>query len=159
MKGCFLVLTICSTIWLNACTEQQIAQIPNVEISHEKAERNSQKNATQFISIARSDLFGSNIHQKELRTLEFFYQAFGDKNLIRKIIIQHFISEANKANLLLDFGGTETSSSVKIVYRQFLNRPPQEDELYAISRLIENEQLDTEMVYFAIMTSDEYLKF
>ena len=149
-----LMLTVVS-----GCQKEQniIYDVNDVNVQQPNANKDYVKSLTEFISIAYTDLFGQNISQAQLQTLAVPYAGFGDLKLIEELIIKNFLNEptviiptdaqmrANVDQFLLD------------TYQKFLNRYPNEFELWHMKNVIEeNEDITPELVYFAIMTSNEY---
>jgi hypothetical protein len=149
-----LMLTVVS-----GCQKEQniIYDVNDVNVQQPNANKDYVKSLSEFISIAYTDLFGQNISQAQLQTLAVPYAGFGDLKLIEELIIKNFLNEptviiptdaqmrANVDQFLLD------------TYQKFLNRYPNEFELWHMKNVIEeNEDITPELVYFAIMTSNEY---
>ena len=144
---------------VSGCQKEQniIYDVNDVNVQPPNANKDYVKSLTEFISIAYTDLFGQNISQAQLQTLAVPYAGFGDLKLIEELIIKNFLNEptviiptdaqmrANVDQFLLD------------TYQKFLNRYPNEFELWHMKNVIEeNEDITPELVYFAIMTSNEY---
>lgn len=144
---------------VSGCQKEQniIYDVNDVNVQQPNANKDYVKSLTEFISIAYTDLFGQNISQAQLQTLAVPYAGFGDLKLIEELIIKNFLNEptviiptdaqmrANVDQFLLD------------TYQKFLNRYPNEFELWHMKNVIEeNEDITPELVYFAIMTSNEY---
>ena len=144
---------------VSGCQKEQniIYDVNDVNVQQPNANKDYVKSLSEFISIAYTDLFGQNISQAQLQTLAVPYAGFGDLKLIEELIIKNFLNEptviiptdaqmrANVDQFLLD------------TYQKFLNRYPNEFELWHMKNVIEeNADITPELVYFAIMTSNEY---
>lgn len=144
---------------VSGCQKEQniIYDVNDVNVQQPNAKKDYVKSLTEFISIAYTDLFGQNISQAQLQTLAVPYAGFGDLKLIEELIIKNFLNEptviiptdaqmrANVDQFLLE------------TYQKFLNRYPNEFELWHMKNVIEeNEDITPDLVYFAIMTSNEY---
>ena len=119
--------------------------------------KNNVKSTIEFISIAYADIFGSNISTSELQTLNIVYTAFGDKKLIEDRIIRSFLNSPG-ANIPSSVSvGGDTAQFVVNTYKKLYNREPNEFEKYYTVQLIKNEiYLSARVIYYALMTSDEY---
>lgn len=134
-----------------------IYEVNDVNVSNPDGNKDNVKSLTEFISIAYTDLFGENISQAQLQTLAVPYAGFGDLKLIEDLIIKNFLNEPT----------VELPSSVEMradvdafvfeSYQKLFNRDPNEFELWYVSNLIdENQDATPELVYYSLMTSNEY---
>jgi len=154
----FILLSL--LLWASVGCKKEpsiIYQVNDVNVDRPNANKDYQKSLTEFISIAFTDLFGTNITQSQLQTLAVPYAGFGDLKLIEDLIIKNFLNgqsvnipsdsemRANLDQFLLD------------TYQKFYNRYPNEFELWHMNNLVsENAQITPELVYYSIMTSNEY---
>jgi hypothetical protein len=153
----FLVTAIGLSI--SGCKKEKdiIYEVNDVNVEQPNANKDYAKTLTEFISIAYADLYGANINQTELQQLAVPYAGFGDLKLIEDMIIKNFLNDplsvipsnsemrANINQFLLD------------TYQKFFNRYPNEFELWHMNKLIdENSDITPELVYYSIMTSNEY---
>jgi hypothetical protein len=115
------------------------------------------KTTAEFISIAYSDLLGKAISNAEQQQLNVAYTSFGDKKLIEDLIIKNLLIKPgaqipSKATMIQDVDGFITNS-----YKKFYNRQPNAFELYYLQKLITtNTNVTPMLVYYAMMTSNEY---
>lgn len=162
MKRLFNYTTVALAIaifGMVGCQKEQniIYEVNDVNVQDPNANKDYVKSLTEFISIAYTDLFGEVISQAQLQTLAVPYAGFGDLKLIEELIIKNFLNQptvqiptdaamrANVDQFLFD------------TYQKFLNRAPNEFELWHMKSLIEdNQEITPELVYFSIMTSNEY---
>ena len=155
----FLIAGLFSIAAFSGCQKEKniIYDVNDVNVDKPDANKDYVKSLTEFISIAYTDLFGQNITQTQLQTLAVPYSGFGDLKLIEDMIIKNFLNSpsvivpsdsemrANVDQFLLD------------TYQKFFNRYPNEFELWHMRNLInENSDITPELVYYAIMTSNEY---
>ena len=146
-------------IHISSCKKEKdiIYEVNDVNVEQPNANKDYAKTLAEFISIAYADLFGANISQAQLQTLAVPYAGFGDLKLIEDMIIKNFLNDpsavvpsdadmrANVDQFLLD------------TYQKFFNRYPNEFELWHMQNLIdENADITPELVYYSIMTSNEY---
>jgi hypothetical protein len=134
-----------------------IYDVNDVNVDKPDANKDYVKSLTEFISIAFTDLFGQNITQAQLQTLAVPYSGFGDLKLIEDMIIKNFLNNP-AANVPTDSEMRENVDQFLLdTYQKFFNRYPNEFELWHMRNLInENEDITPELIYYAIMTSNEY---
>lgn len=144
---------------LSACQKEKniVYQVNDVDVNKPEGSKDYVKSQTEFISIAYTDLFGQNISQTELQSLAVPYAGFGDLKLIEDMIIKNFL---NNPSAIVPSNATmraNVSQFIVETYQKFLNRNPNEFELWHMKSLIEeNTDITPELVYYAIMTSNEY---
>ena len=154
------IILFLSVVLLSSCHKEKnvIYDINDVTIEQNSANKDHLKSTTEFISIAYSDIFGTVISTSKLSDLTQTYKAFGDKILIEEMIVKNFLNEPT--NLIPDIDRTSTSSIEVFVtdtYTKLYNRNPDEYELWYITDMIlKDVNLNSELVYFALMTSNEY---
>ena len=144
---------------VSSCTKEKdiIYDVNDVNVDKPDANKDYVKSLTEFISIAFTDLFGQNINQAQLQTLAVPYSGFGDLKLIEDMIIKNFLNNP-VANVPSDAEMRENVDQFLLdTYQKFFNRYPNEFELWHMRNLInENENITPELIYYAIMTSNEY---
>lgn len=144
---------------VSGCQKEQniIYDVNDVNVQQPNANKDYVKSLSEFISIAYTDLFGQNISQAQLQTLAVPYAGFGDLKLIEELIIKNFL---NEPTVIIPTDAQMRSNIDQFLldtYQKFLNRYPNEFELWHMKNVIEeNEDITPELVYFAIMTSNEY---
>ena len=113
---------------------------------------------TEFISIAYSDLFGTVITTDKLSDLSTMYMAFGDKKLIEEMVIRNFLNEPTIQITTLDRTSESTIQNfMKNGYKKLFNRTPDEYELWFVTDMIQKDTvLTAELIYFSLMTANEY---
>lgn len=152
-------LLLLAALAIVGCQKEKdiIYEVNDVNVSNPDGNKDNVKSLTEFISIAYTDLFGENISQAQLQTLAVPYAGFGDLKLIEDLIIKNFLNEPT----------VELPSSVEMradvdafvfeSYQKLFNRDPNEFELWYVSNLIdENQDATPELVYYSLMTSNEY---
>jgi len=134
-----------------------IYQVNDVNVSDPNADKDYTKSLTEFISIAYADLFGEPINQVQLQTLAVPYAGFGDLKLIEDMIIKNFLNSGSAIVPTDAQMRADVTQFIFDTYQKFLNRNPNEFELWYMKNLIdENEEITPELFYYAIMTSNEY---
>ncbi len=120
-------------------------------------DKSNLKSDLQFVSIAYSDLFGSQISANDLNTILEGYNSVGDKGLIidrvlRKMLSANGILKPDAATMRADMEAFLTES-----FERFLVRKPAEMELWYFTSILEkNQAIAPEDIYYALMTSTEY---
>ena len=144
---------------LSACNKDKeyIFEVDEVDLYQSATEKNRLKSETEFIAIAYSDLFGTSINSGQMDKLIQAYLAFGDKVIIQDFITRNFLNEPS-ANIPSDATmRADMPAYVDEVYTRFYNRKPTEFELWQMEKLIsEDAGMTSELVIYAIMTSEEY---
>lgn len=159
-KSISLLLII---IVLLACSKDEkeyVYQIDEVEISQAGAEKPNVKTSTEYISIAYADVFGSNVPTNLLEDLKKIYESFGDKGVAEDLIIKNFLND-NSVQIPTNQEMEENISLfVTNAYEKVFNRAPNEAELWFLKDCIEKDSnVSPEVVYYALMTSNEYRQF
>lgn len=134
-----------------------IYEVDDVQVKKDQSEKTVSKTMVEFISIAYADVFGSTISQNDLGLLSLLYLAFGDKVLIEDLLVKNMLN-SSEANLPSDLEmRSDIGLFVKNTYLKLYNRDPNELENFTLSKKIsENPEMTSAMVYYAMMTSNEY---
>ena len=103
-------------------------------------------------------MYGQNISQGELDDIITVYKSFGDKSLVIEMIIRKFISNEDSQIPNINRASKQTVEQfVQETYETIFNRTPNAFEKWYLTDYIQNHQeIDAEMVYYALMTSNEY---
>ena len=136
---------------------EYIYEVDDVKVTKDQSEKTVSKTMVEFISIAYADVFGFTINQNDLGLLSLLYLAFGDKVLIEDVLVKNMLN-SSEANLPSD---AEMRSNiglyVKNTYLKLYNREPNELESFTLMKKIsDNAEMTSAMVYYAMMTSNEY---
>jgi hypothetical protein len=157
MKKIIFVFLI--SIVFNSCKKETeyIYEVNDVQVSQEDIGKGIPKSTIEFLSIAYSDIFGNTISQNQLNRLSLLYLAFGDKKLLEDLLIKNMI---NRPESLLPSNQTmraDVDLFIVNAYQKLYNRSPNELEVFTLKKNInENAQMTAVIVYYAMMTSDEY---
>ncbi len=153
------ILFLATGIFLTSCRKEKVYVfgVDDVTVTQPGAEKPNIKTDEEFISIAYSDLFGTNISQSELGELSLSYVSFGDKRAVIDWIILNFLNDP-AADVPTDAEmRADVNLFVNNTFRKFLVRDPNEFETWWISNQIENDtDMTPEVVYYTFMTSNEY---
>ena len=139
---------------------QTLFQVQEVPITQEGVKKPNIKTTIEFISIAYSDLFGKTLDNRQLNDLATAYASFGDKKLIEDLIIKNFLNNdlaiiPSNAQMRSNIG-----AFVSETYNKFYIRDPNEFELWFLIQEIENDsEITPELIYYSILTSNEYRNF
>lgn len=154
------IILICSVLILFSCKKEKnvIYKLNDVIIEQNSANKDHLKSTTEFISIAYSDIFGTIISISKLSDLTQTYKAFGDKFLIEEMIIKNFLNEPTNLIPAIDTTSeTAIENFVTDTYKKLYNRNPDEYELWFVADMItKDNDLTAELVYYSLMTSNEY---
>jgi len=154
------IILICSMLILFSCKKEKnvIYKLNDVIIEQNSANKDHLKSTTEFISIAYSDIFGTIISISKLSDLTQTYKAFGDKFLIEEMIIKNFLNEPTNLIPAIDTTSeTAIENFVTDTYKKLYNRNPDEYELWFVADMItKDNDLTAELVYYSLMTSNEY---
>ena len=148
-------------IMFSACRKKEVEEnfvynIKDVTVKKDGADKLSQKTTTEFISMAYSDAFGTTISSNKLVNLSKAYDAFGDKKLMEDLIIRNFLATSGVQIPTLAEMNADIEVFIKTAYNKLLVRDPNEFELYTVKKLIQDNAMTPELVYYAILTSNEY---
>jgi hypothetical protein len=132
-------------------------EVNPVTISQNSGPKGNQKSTTEFIAIAYTDLFGTTIPQSKLIDLSIAYTSFGDLKVIEERIIRNLLNDTSVIIPAVPSVAGDTSVFISNTYKKFFNREPNEFEKHYWKELIRaNASVQPDVMYFALMTSDEY---
>jgi len=154
-----LLLLMAAAFLITSCKKDTdfIYGVEDVNIHKPDANKPNVKTTFTFISIAYSDLFVSTISQTQLVELQTAYAGFGDQRLIEQLIIKNFLNDAGIDIPSQSVMNANVQQFIKDCYVKFFNRLPNEFELWHIENEIAGDNTITpELIYFAMMTSNEY---
>jgi hypothetical protein len=154
------IIFLLSVLALVSCKKEKKAVygLNDVNISQNSANKDHLKSTTEFISIAYSDIFGTVITTDKLADLSTMYRAFGDKKLIEEMVIKNFLNESTIQIPQIDRTSEITIQNfVSNSYKKLFNRTPDEYELWFVADMIQKDaSLSSELIYFSLMTANEY---
>jgi hypothetical protein len=154
------LIFIFSVLLLFSCKKEKkiTYQLNDVPIENNSANKDHLKSTIEFISIAYSDIFGTVISTNKLAELSTIYKAFGDKKLIEQMVIKNFLNEPSIQIPQIDRSSSSTINIfVQNMYTKLYNRTPDEYELWFVADMIQKDiTLTSELIYFSLMTANEY---
>lgn len=154
------IIYILLLIVLSSCKRDPsyIFEVNDVTVTASTGEKNRLKTDIEFVSIAHTDIFGSNISSNNLENIVTTYKSFGDKSLTIEMIIRKFIDDGGTNITAIDRSSkTSIESFVINTYKKLYNREPDAFEKWYLSDLIANDDvINAEIVYFSMMTANEY---
>jgi hypothetical protein len=141
---------------MNTLDFKYVYGVTDVNVSKPDGDKGTVKSKEEFVSIAYSDITGASISRNELATLLLPYQSFGDYKLLEDMIIKSFLNlpgatMPTKSQMLADLPKFINDS-----YRRFYNRDPNEYEQWYLDKFIRDNDMSPDLVYYALMTSNEY---
>lgn len=143
----------------SACKKEPIYayELNNVDVKNQTSNKSRLKSTTEFISIAYLDLFGTSITSQNLNLLSLIYLSFGDKKLLEDMLIRNMLN-SSQVNLPTNASmRNDISLFVENTYQKFYNRSPDAlEKQFLVSRIESDVNITPEMVYYALVTSNEY---
>lgn len=128
-----------------------------VDVTQDGGDKTNVKSTIEFISIAYTDIFGREIPNAKLVSLNTAYLSFGDKKLVEDMIIRNFLNDTTSTIPTMQQMRADVPQFVTTAYNKLLNRNPNEFEKFFISSIIEKDaSVSPVMLYYAIMTCNEY---
>ena len=150
----FLVFVV---LLYTGCNKRYVYEVQTQEIYQTASQKQTLKTTTQFVSIAYSDLYNTSITNDQLNKLDIAYQSLGDKKIIEDMIIKNFLQQANSLIPSNTVMRSDIPAFVQNAYLRFYNRKPNEFEAWKVKDMIEkNVDITPKMIYYSLMTSDEY---
>ena len=103
-------------------------------------------------------MFGTNISQSELDNVITTYQSFGDKSLVIELIIRKFVfSDQSNISQIDRSSDASIEAFVQQAYEKVYNRTPNSFEKWYLTDFLKsNENVNSQLFYYAIMTANEY---
>ena len=144
---------------ISSCKKEKtyIYEVNDVSVNQEGASKPSIKTTTEFISIAYADIFGSTIPGNDLSNLSVLYSAFGDKKTMENMIIKNFLNKPGTQIPTKTQMNADVPTFIKNTYSKFLNRTPNEFELWSTTNIIKADtSITPELVFYGMLTSNEY---
>lgn len=149
-------------LFLSNCTKdvKQVYQVQEVHIEQPGADKQSVKSSTEYISIAYSDIFGKAISNSLLQQLTKSYISFGDVSVVEDLIIRNFLNdEAAKIPSNSEMR-SDIPKFIQNTFKQLYSRDANEQEIWYFNKLItEDTSVTPDVVYYALLTSNEYRQF
>ena len=159
MKFILKIALLVIFIVVFACTKEKKYQyeVNPVSVEQQSGDKSNRKTTTEFISIAYADLFARNIPQSKLINLSIAYSSFGDLKVIEEKIIKNFL---NDSTVIIPSSISINGDTIMFIinsYKKFYNRNPNEFEKHYWKEIISsNAFINPSIIYYALMTSDEY---
>lgn len=154
-----LTTMLLGALLLTSCKKETIYTygVDDVSIGQPGTEKPNLKSDLEFISIAYSDLFGTTIPPDELEEMALCYTSFGDKRLIIDMIILNLLNKPglkipSETTMMADPGAFTDATYRKL----FVRDPSQFERWWLTNKITSDTALSPELVYYSLMTSDEY---
>ena len=155
-------LLFVGALFVGSCTKKieknrYIYEVLEQELYQNSAQKQYLKTTDQFISIAYSHLFGASITNNELTQYNVSLMALGDKATMQDMIVKALINRNGVILVTNNAMRADIPTFVEQTYLRFYNRKPNEFESWKMKDLIEkNTDITPKMIYYSMMTSDEY---
>lgn len=134
-----------------------VYELNKQQVEQQFGAKEREKTAKEFISIAYSDLFGRTIGQQDLEAISLVYAGIGDKTLMEDMIVKDFLNEPAVGIPNEEAMRSDPDAFITEAYEKLFNRVPTAYELWYLNKQIEeNTTLAPDVVYYGLMTSDEY---
>lgn len=158
MRHLLYILLIALTVTACKRDPSYIFEVEDVAVTQSAGDKNRLKTDIEFVSIAYADIFGSSISSNDLENIVTTYKSFGDKSLVIEMIIRKFINDGGGSIQAINRSSNENIELfVSETYKKLYNREPDAYEKWYLSDLIANESdIDAEVVYYSLMTANEY---
>jgi len=157
MKNIFTFLFLVSLA--ASCKKETLTvyEVDNVTVRKDQIGKGVNKTTIEFISIAYSDVFGTTISQDGLSKVSLLYTSFGDKRLLEDLLIKNMLNAPAVQLPSNEEMRADINGFVSLTFQKLFNREPTELEAFELKKRIENAAtLTPDMIYYAMMTSDEY---
>ncbi|MEZ4828694.1 MAG: hypothetical protein R3C61_20780 [Bacteroidia bacterium] len=147
-------------IFLGACKPTEniyMYEVNEVEVTQAGIDKSNPKSDLEFISLAYSDLFGKTIPDNTLQSMALAYNALGDKALIADLIIRNMLNSPDADVPTAQEMRADVDGFITAAFKKLYVREPGEYELWYFRSLIESDsEITPEIIYYALLTSDEY---
>lgn len=154
-----LVISISCLLLLAACSKNEdvVFGVNDVNLYQNSGQKDNQKSAAEFISIAYADIFQTTVTSNVLERLSIPYVAFGDNKLIEDVIIRNMLNNPNAILPTDPQMRADVANFIEETYQRFYNRNPDAFEAWQMEEFImQDPDLTVELIYYAFMTSEEY---
>jgi hypothetical protein len=152
-------LALLASFLFSSCEKEVIAtfDVNAVDALDESLIKNKTKNTKQYTSILYTTLFQEAISVSQLAKTERVVDAFGDKGLIKEVIISNYMNEPEVELPSDSFMRANPDEFIIQTYKTFYLRIPTEIEKSFFRNYIEaNPNVTAEHVYISFASSDEY---
>lgn len=152
------VFVICSLLF-TACEKEvdYLYEVNPVAVQSPGSIKSNAKSTVEFLTIAWADLFGTQIPQQELSKLNTVYVAFGDKKMIEDRILLNFLSKSGVQIPAQTNVAGDTVLYINNTYKKLFNRDANAFEQYYLKEQIRlNASMTSKVIWYALMTSNEY---
>lgn len=159
MKRTKLFVFIVSCILFSACEKEvdYLYEVNPVAVQSPGSIKTNAKSTVEFLTIAWADLFGTQIPLQELSKLNTVYVSFGDKKMIEDRILLNFLTKSGVQIPAQTNVAGDTVLYINNTYKKLFNRDANAFEKYYLKEQIRlNASMTSKVIWYALMTSDEY---
>lgn len=148
-------------LFLSCVKESKVVyQIQDVNLTQVGADKPNVKNSKAYVSIAYQDIFETTIPTSLLEELSKSYVSFGDVKVVEDLIIRNFLNKPNAKIPTNNEMRADIPEFVNSTFKRFYNRLPNEQETWYFTQMIEkNTSLTPDVIFLALLTSNEYRNF
>lgn len=154
-----IVAILLMNLAFTACEKEvdYLYEVNPVTVQSPGSIKTNAKSTVEFLTIAWADLFGTQIPQQELSRLNTVYVAFGDKKMIEDRILLNFLSKSGVQIPAQTNVSGDTTLYINNTYKKLFNRDANAFEKYYMKEQIRlNAAMTSKVIWYALMTSDEY---
>ncbi len=159
MKNSNLLIFVFCGLLFAGCEKEvdYLYEVNPVVVQTPGSIKTNAKSTVEFLTIAWADLFGTQIPQQELSKLNTVYVAFGDKKMIEDRILLNFLSKSGVQIPAQTNVAGDTTLYINNTYKKLFNRDANAFEKYYLKEQIRlNTSMTSKVIWYALMTSDEY---
>ncbi len=153
------VFSLLVALILVGCNKKKeyLYEVVPVTVKNSTGNKSTLKTATEFISIAYSDVLGLGIKTNDLNKYTDAYDNFGDSKYMEHVIVLNFLN--NHSSLIKSDNNMRANPKefVTQVYKTLYARLPSAyEQEYLSSFIIKNPALTSKLFYYSLLTSNEY---
>jgi hypothetical protein len=154
-----LFLFLCLSVIFSSCKKEYdtIYSVNKVKAANATVTKPNRKSTLEFVSILYSDLLGATVPQPELIKMISAYDAFGDGAVVEDLIVRNLMGRNGVLIPTQAEMKNNPDAFIESAYKRFLAREASEYEKWYFRTQIEkHSDLTPEVIYYVILTSDEY---
>ena len=159
MRNTKIMTLVFCCLFFASCEKnvEYLYEVNPVAVQSPGSIKSNAKSTVEFLTIAWADLFGTQIPQQELSKLNTVYVAFGDKKMIEDRILLNFLSKSGVQIPAQTNVAGDTVLYINNTYKKLFNRDANAFEQYYLKEQIRlNASMTSKVIWYALMTSNEY---
>ncbi len=141
-----------------SCMEPDpVYEVEPVMVQMQGGQKKAVKSDRQFVSGAFADVMKKQITTSELEEAIYCYDASGDKELVRDMIIRDLLKRTAAVIPSKNDMRSAPDVFVKDTYRRFYKRDPSDLERWTVeNQIVQDTAISPVMVYYVFMSAEEY---